>query len=334
MKLVTTYRSPNHYDGRKEWVNGAYKIWKADVIVFHQTGGDTLLPALNWYMNPNAQVSPNWLIDKDGTIYQLVDPDNAAWCNGTAISPSESRYYGYALSEIVKSRASNANFYTYSAEFVHCGYGNITDAQKTAAVELIQQVIIPHMKKNGITPQIDRRHVIGHTDITPKTRDPEKLNCPGKYFPFDEIIARATGKTIQTPSSINYIYQAISHAAIRASASKSATLYGRVVKYNFYPADQKTDTGWFKHTGQNAYSKLYDGGSLFAKVGEYTVKTVIATGLNVRVSPTTKSDKITQLKTDDKVYVWNGFSKESEGYKWSKIIINGRIGYVADKYLK
>ena len=339
MKLVTTYKSPNHYNGRK--IKSTDKDCKADVIVFHQTGGDTLSPALNWYMSPNAQVSPNWLIDKDGTIYQLVNPDNAAWCNGTNTIVGDNRYYGYALSSIVKSRAKNCNLYSYSAEFVHCAHGEITSEQRTAAVELIQQVIIPHMKANGVIPIIDRAHVIGHSEVTPKTRDPEKLNCPGKYFPFDEIIARVNGKTATTVSDnitpVKFIYQAISSAAIRAGASKSSQLYSRVTKWQYYLAESLIDTPngkWFKYVDRDAYSKLVDGGSLFAKVGEYTIKTVIATGLNVRTAPTTKSEKITVLKADDKVFMWNAPTTSSDGQNWVKIIINGKIGYVAEKYLR
>ena len=181
MKYIVK-NSPNHYNGRAGY--------KADMIVFHQTGGDTLSPALNWYMNPSAQCSPNWIIDKNGDIYQLVSPDNAAWCNGTTTNQSDSKWYGYSLSSAVKSRKTNANYYTYSIEFVHCQWGNINDKQISAAVELIKQTIIPHMKKNGVTVQIDRAHLIGHSDVTPKTRDPEKFNCPGKKFPYDEIIER------------------------------------------------------------------------------------------------------------------------------------------------
>lgn len=333
MKLVTNYPSPNHFNGRKD---NSGKIWKADIIVFHQTGGDTLSPALNWYMNSGAQCSPNWLIDTDGTIYQLVHPDNAAWCNGTNAIIGDPRYYRYALSSIVKSRSANCNLYSYSAEFVHCQWGNITEAQKTAAIELIQNVIIPHMKKNGITPVIDRTHVIGHSEVTPKTRDPEKLNCPGKQFPFDEIITRVNGKTPATANDsitpVKYIYQAISNAAIRAGASKSSTLYGRVVKYNFYPADKLLD-GWFKHADQNAYSKLVDGGSLFSKVGEYKIMVVI-TKLNIRKAPTTKSDKVAVLNINDKVYVWDEKPIEAEGHSWRKIIVDNKVAYVAGEYLK
>ena len=339
MKLVKSNSSPNHYNGR----NG----WKADIIVFHQTGGNELAPAMRWYMNPNAQCSPNWLIDKDGTVYQLVDPDNAAWCNGTSLNAGDNKYYGYALSEIVCLRKANANNYSYSAEFVHCQWGNITEAQKTAAVELIQQVIIPHMKKNGVTPIIDRAHVIGHSEVSPKTRDPEKFNCPGKQFPFDEIIQRVNGtkqttsNTIPTTTTqtdngtpVKYIYQAISTAAIRTGMSKSAVIQKRVTRYMFYLADKLySKTGWFRHRGTQTYSMLVDGGSLFAKVGEYTEKTTTYK-LNVRKKATLQSDIMTILNKDTKVYVWNEEPTKADGYNWYKIIIGNRIGYVAGEYLK
>ena len=186
MKLIKK-NSPNHYNGRAEW--------KADMICFHQTGGTLVTPALNWYMNKAAQCSPNYVIDTNGDVYQLVDPDHAAWANGTATKANEKTFYGCSLSKIVRDRATNANYYTYSIEFVHCQWGNINEAQVAAAVELIKTVIVPHMKKNGVTPKIDREHLVGHSDITPKTRDPEKFNCPGKSFPYDEIISRVLGKT-------------------------------------------------------------------------------------------------------------------------------------------
>ena len=339
MKLVTSNSSPNHYNGRKD---NKGRVWKADIIVFHQTGGDELAPAARWYMNANAQCSPTWLIDKDGTIYQLVDPSNAAWCNGTSTSPSDNKYYGYALSEIVRSRKVNANLYSLSVEFVHCARGDITEAQKTAAVELIQNVIIPYMKKNGITPQIDRKHVIGHSEVTPKTRDPEKFNCPGKLFPFDEIIARVNGTAVvekpTTPTTkttpIKYIYQAISTAAIRADASKSAKIYSRVAKWKFYTADALNENGtWFKHTGQNAWSKLDDGGSLFSKVGDYVVKTT-TTKVNVRSSPGVSSNKVATLDKGTKVYVWCCEPIRMGDYNWYKIIYNNTVAYIASDYVK
>lgn len=331
MKLIVSNNSPNHFNGRKD-SNG--KVWKADIIVFHQTGGNELAPAMRWYLNPNAQCSPNWLIDTDGTIYQLVDPDNAAWCNGTSLNAGDNKYYGYALSSIVRSRKANANLYSLSAEFVHCQWGNITEAQKTAAVELIKNVIIPYMKKNGVMPVIDRTHVIGHSEVTPKTRDPEKLNCPGKQFPFDEIIQRVNGAIVTDKGHfVQYIYKSVSQAAIRPEMSKNSAVLDRVIKGDYYPIDTIYGGIWLKHAGQKAYSMLKDGGSLFTKVGEYTTKRTTTT-LNVRQSPSLTGHKMTVLQPTTIVYIWGEKPIRADGYDWAKIVIEGKIGYVAAKYLK
>ena len=188
MLKITKKNSPNHYNGRCNW--------KADMIVFHQTGNNSATKSINWYMNPSAQCSPHFVIDVNGNVYQLIELANAAWCNGTNTKQGDKLWYGYSLSDIVKSRKANANFYTYSVEFVHCQWGNISEEQKTAAVELIGEVIIPDMLSHGVKPVIDREHLVGHSDVSPKTRDPEKFNCPGKQFPYDEIISRVNGKPV------------------------------------------------------------------------------------------------------------------------------------------
>lgn len=337
MKLIQK-NSPNHFEGRKD---SSGRVWKADVIVFHQTGGSELSPALNWYMNPGAQVSPNWLVDKDGTIYQLVDPENAAWCNGTTTNPNDNKYYGYALSEIVKSRKTNANLYTYSAEFVHSGSGNITEAQKAAAVELIQEIIMPNMKVHGITPQIDRKHVIGHSEVTPKTRDPEKYNCPGKNFPFDEIISRVLGEDEVDPDTthedVQLIYMAVSTAAVRAGMSKSAKIYGRVTKGDYYPIDRKYSVNgevWLRHAGTEAYSMLNDEGALFRRVAAYSTKRTTCK-VNIRDKASLKGNKVDTLPPQNIVYMWAGEPPVLvDGYHWAKIIYEGKICYIASEYLK
>ncbi len=161
------------------------------MIVFHQTGTATAADALSWYLRQGSNCSPHFVIDTNGDVYQLVDLDNGAWCNGTGTNPNAKLYYGKATSKLVKSRKTNANYFTYSMEFVHCQYGNISEAQIAAAVELIKTVIIPHMQKNGATPQINRDHFIGHCEIDPVTR----AFCPGKQFPYARIIDGVLGKT-------------------------------------------------------------------------------------------------------------------------------------------
>lgn len=193
MKLIRKY-SPNHYTGRQGN--------KADMVVFHQTGNNSIAKSLNWYKNPNAQCSPHFVIDTNGDIYQLVDLNDGAWANGTNTKVGDKLYYGYSLSEIVRERRTNANYFTYSIEFVHCGAGDINEHQKAAVVELIGTVIFPDMMSHGVKPIVDRAHFVGHSDISPKTRDPQKANCPGKKFPYDEIIARVKGEKIPTKPTV------------------------------------------------------------------------------------------------------------------------------------
>lgn len=203
--------SPNHYNGR----NG----WKADMIVFHQTGGNTVTPALNWYLNPSSNVSPNYLIDKNGDVYQLVDLDNAAWCNGTNNTIGDKLYCGKSLSEIVKQRKTNANYYTYSIEFVHCQWGNITKAQQNAAIALIKEVIIPHMRSKGVKPQIDRKHIVGHSDIAPIARP--NGSCPGRKFDFQKIID-AINETENNPDRFIFPIKVGDKVNIKTSATTYA----------------------------------------------------------------------------------------------------------------
>lgn len=162
-----------------------------------------------------------------------------------------------------------------------------------------------------------------------------KLDSFWEYWfecPYIDYVDKGTTTVTDKGQSVKFIYQAISNAAIRAGTSKSSTLYSRVTKYLFYPADWKNNE-WFRHAGQTAYSKLEDGGSLFAKVGEYTIKTTTAK-LNVRIKPTLQSDILTILSVGTKVYVWNEASVKADGYTWRKAIIGNKIGYVAGEYLK
>lgn len=179
-----------------------------------------------------------------------------------------------------------------------------------------------------------------------------RKNCPIYIIPqwedfkrsVDNFIVKLGGKSIYnttpsptTPTSIGnlvqYIYQATSTAAIRSAMNKNSTIYGRVTKGLYYPADMIYNNTWFKHTGTNSYSMLNDGGALFTKVGEYTIKNTTAK-INVREKPTLNSDIVTIFGKGDKVYVWNEKPTKADGYTWYKCVVNNKIGYVAGEYLK
>ena len=177
-------------------------------------------------MNKASQCCPNFLMDINGDIIYLVDMANGAWANGTALDPSDPKWYGYSTNSLVKGRKTNANLFTISIEYVHCQWGNITDAQVQSTVELIKSVIIPYMKANGVTPKIDRQHIFGHSEVSPKTRDPEKFNCPGKKFPYDTIIAGVLGLVDVKPTSTATAKDKVTFAVgDKVKVLQSATLY-------------------------------------------------------------------------------------------------------------
>lgn len=156
------------------------------------------------------------------------------------------------------------------------------------------------------------------------------FECP--YIEY--VKSKPDTEPVIAGEAVHTIYQATSSAAMRAGTSKTSTIYGRVTKYDYYPADQIFSNGWFKHADKQVYSKLEDGGSLFSMVGHYAVKFVKVNQLNVRSKPTIKSDRIATLKLSTKVYVWNDTPKKADGYLWYKCIINNKVGYVAGEYLR
>lgn len=177
-------QSPNHYKGRNDW--------KPDIIVCHVTEG-SFAGAVSWLKNPQAQASAHAVIGAEGETAILVDFENGAWCNGTSTNPNSRLYYKNALNPLVKTRATNANYYTYSIE--HEGYsykdrfGALTEKQYQASLSVMKDMI-KHMKEAyGVTFTPDRDHLIGHYAIDPKG----KPNCPspnfGANFPFDRFLS-------------------------------------------------------------------------------------------------------------------------------------------------
>jgi LysM repeat protein len=95
----------------------------------------------------------------------------------------------------------NANLYTVSIALTEMTLGSPTREQLNAGAWLIRQVNNQLQTLYGTTIPIRRDRVVGHGEITPVT----KPNCPGRVFPFDELIRLANGgatsATIPPPTS-------------------------------------------------------------------------------------------------------------------------------------
>jgi len=57
-------------------------LHEPQIIVMHYTAGGTLASAVNWFASPASGVSAHLVIDRDGTIVQMVDFDRIAYHAG------------------------------------------------------------------------------------------------------------------------------------------------------------------------------------------------------------------------------------------------------------
>lgn len=175
--------------------------WAPNVIVNHITGGSKVSSAINEF-TVNDRASAHFIVDTDGTVYQCVSINKAAWGNGT--SPAhyytaiqdgkeidcESKVWNqFSKLAIVRNRKVNANLYSVSIEHVNAGGGMLTAAQLAASIELHKFIISEVKRIYGIDIPIDRDHITGHCFIAPKT----KPCCPGAQFPYDNILSGIKG---------------------------------------------------------------------------------------------------------------------------------------------
>jgi N-acetyl-anhydromuramyl-L-alanine amidase AmpD len=162
------------------------KGWKPDMIISHITEG-SYNGAVSWLMNPKSGASSHFVVSKTGHITQLVPITEMAWINGTTLNPGTSRYFGHSKLRLVRERKTNANYYSIGIEhegFSAQGQGKLTEAQYQATLWLHKHIITEVKRLYGIDIPIDRDHIAGHSDVTPKW----KPFCPGKNYPFDRLI--------------------------------------------------------------------------------------------------------------------------------------------------
>ena len=195
MKITKT-PSPNRTIGR----NG----WHPDKIVCHITEG-SFEGAVSWITNPASQVSYHYVVARDGRIVQAVDISDTAWANGTTANGANNANHLSHL-EAVRRRNVNANLYTISISFEgrHSEkQGDLSPAQLTAGIQLIAHIREEVKQRFNVTIPLDSENIVGHSHITPR----RKPNCPGRKFPFDEIIRQLNGMTATpknpTPQNTN-----------------------------------------------------------------------------------------------------------------------------------
>jgi N-acetylmuramoyl-L-alanine amidase len=116
VKIITTYRSPNHSKVIRK---------KPSRVVLHHTAG-YFEGDLSWLCNPKANASANYLIAKNGNVYELVPIQYAAWHTGAAVP-------GWGNADTIGIEISNFGD----------GKDPFTDEQISSTAELLKRLNIP-----------------------------------------------------------------------------------------------------------------------------------------------------------------------------------------------
>jgi N-acetyl-anhydromuramyl-L-alanine amidase AmpD len=149
--------------------NGYAGTRRVDAVIWHVTAGG-FAGSLGWLTNPSSGASANYLINKDGAIYELVPPDQDAWANGAVAKPDTSNpLIPKWLGEKVNFNQRTVSIETVREESANERPGGFTEAQHRALVALTAWLC----QTFRLTP--DRTHIFGHRTIDSVNRP----HCPG-----------------------------------------------------------------------------------------------------------------------------------------------------------
>ena len=141
------------------------------LIVLHTTVG-SWSGTIDWFGRKESRVSSHYLVGLDGRVAQFVDEQDTARHAGKVLDPS---------CELVIERGGNPNLYSVGVEFEDGGSPH--DADRPAAQYASGAYLVAGVASRWGIP-LDRRHVIGHREIT------TAKECPGN-LDVDRVVADA-----------------------------------------------------------------------------------------------------------------------------------------------
>ena len=160
MKIINCY-SPN-FDKKKRLLK-AIKF-----IVIHYTGMQSERESLARLCNPKSKVSSHFLINKNGKVYRLVKDNKIAWHAGKS---SWGKY-------------KNLNKNSIGIELVNeghkFGYKNYKKKQLLSLIKVSKKIIKKY--------KINKKYIVGHSDIAPL----RKID-PGEKFPWKYLSKKKIG---------------------------------------------------------------------------------------------------------------------------------------------
>lgn len=161
MTAMSPHPSPN-FNMRAANISLAY-------VVLHYTDMLDAPSALDRLCDPEAEVSAHYVIDRDGSVYHLVDERYRAWHAGRSFWRGV-RDMNSASVGIELCNPGHSN-----------GYLPFPPAQISALKKLLREIIARH-------DLAARTCLLGHSDIAPARKED-----PGHLFPWQELAADGLG---------------------------------------------------------------------------------------------------------------------------------------------
>ncbi|HEX2753077.1 MAG TPA: N-acetylmuramoyl-L-alanine amidase [Alphaproteobacteria bacterium] len=140
----------------------------ATILIMHYTDLPDGKTSVDWMCDPEKKVSSHYMVDTDGTIYQLVDESKRAWHAGVSYWQGETDLNSCSIGIEIQNTGHSL------------GYVPFPDKQIDAVRVLSADII----KRNHILP----RHVLAHSDIAPL----RKID-PGHLFPWHALAQDGIG---------------------------------------------------------------------------------------------------------------------------------------------
>jgi len=232
--------------------SGEFLPKELDTIVLHYTAGPAQ-PSINTLVNPKIQASAHIVVDRDGSITQLIPFNLIAWHAGNSSYGGRVGLNKYSIGiEIVNSGplTKSGNIYRswYGAafnpsdvmeaihrnqtkpKFWHVYTPEQIDAVRELCVELIEVYNI--------------KNILGHEEIAP-TRKTD----PGPAFPLDRLRDQLVGADRKTegeeekPDSGRIIVETLN---IRSTPQTNGELVAKPLKKGDKVKIMQESNGWYK----------------------------------------------------------------------------------------
>ena len=159
---ITLDLSPNYSKKRRQ---------KSEIkfVIIHYTGMQSEIESIKRLKDPKFKVSCHYLINRKGTVTQMVKDENIAWHAG------KSKWKEFR----------NLNNYSLGIELVNPGhqfaYQNFSHQQISSLIKLCKKI-----KKKYL---IKKENFLGHSDIAPLRK-----SDPGEKFPWKKLSRFNIGK--------------------------------------------------------------------------------------------------------------------------------------------